>query len=235
MSGTIWLTGTESFVAPATRRVGEFQAAPIALAGDAWKTTGRVRGRLQATGGSLARAQTQRVQLRDLVEITAPGGTEAAVGTQFVSVSSGADLGKGTRLALPTGILEVTSVGEKSLVARVTRLYGVVEQGQAIVPYVEAPAPSSEAVSPVEATVRWITDAPLLPSLQAYLVLTPVDDATLEPGDRFELFSRSETASRVAVVRVVRVTPEGATAIVTGQEQPAIKVGMQARRVGRAP
>jgi LysM repeat protein len=235
MAGTVWLTGSESFVVPATRREGEFQAAPVALASDEWRNAGRVRGRVQAAGGSLARAQTQRVQQRDLVEITLPPGLEAVVGDRVVSVSAGAELGKGARLAMPTGVLEIVSVGEQSSTARVIRLYGVVEQGQAIVPHVEAPAPATEAVSAVDATVRWITDAPLLPSLQAYLLLTPEEDAELAPGDRFELLSSGSAPSRVAVVRVVRVTSEGATAIVVQQEQPAIKVGMAARRVGRAP
>jgi hypothetical protein len=190
---------------------------------------------VQATGGSLARAQTQRVQMRDLVEVTLPPGVDADVGTQLVTVSPGADLGKGARLAMPTGVLEIVSVGEQSSVARVTRLYGVVEQGQAVVAHEEAPSPATEEVEAAAATVRWITDAPLLPSLQAYLLLAPADGAALEPGDRFELLSSGANATRVAVARVVRVTPEGATAIVMQQEQPAIKVGMTARRIGRAP
>jgi hypothetical protein len=37
------------------------------------------------------------------------------------------------------------------------------------------------------------------------------------------------------MARVVRVTPAGATAIITHQDQPTIRVGMTARRVGRAP
>lgn len=235
MTGTIWLNGDESFVAPAGRRVGEFQAAPIPMGSAQWKATGRVKARALASGGRSAGEQ-QRMQSRDLVEVALPPDVSPVPGTELVSVSMGADLGRGVRLAIPTGVLTLEAPRNGVTVARVTRVYGVIEQGQAIVPHVEAPeVPMVGAVSEVEATVRWITDAPLLPSLQAYLVLVPAEGAVLETGDRFELLSTTAGGSRVGEVRVVRVTPDGATAIVTQQEQPAIRVGMRARRIGRAP
>jgi len=235
MTGTIWLDGGESFVAPAGRRVGEFQAAPIPMGSARWKSTGRVKARALASGGRSA-GERQRMQTRDLVEVTLPPEVAPVPGTQLVTVSLGADLGRGVRLAIPTGVLTLETPRNGVVVARVTRVYGVIEQGQSVLPYVEAPAaPVAGPVPSVEATVRWISDAPLLPSLQSYLVLAPADGTILETGDRFELLSSSAGGSRVGEVRVVRVTPDGATAIVTQQEQPAIRVGMRARRIGRAP
>jgi hypothetical protein len=235
MTSTIWLTGDETFVAPAGRRVGEFQASPIPMRAEQWKTSGRVKARALASGGRVVGTQ-QRMQARDLVEITLPAGMDTVPGTQVVTVSTGADLGRGVRLAIPTGVLTLESPRNGVAVARVTTVYGVIDQGQAVVPHVEAPAaPETGAVSPVEATVRWIAEAPLLPSIQAYLVLAPAEGAELATGDRFELLSESAGGSRVGEARVVRVTADGVTAIVTQQEQPAIRVGMRARRVGRAP
>ena len=235
MSGTIWLSGDETFVAPATRRVGEFHAAPIALADSAWRSAGRVNVRALATGSSAGRG-VHRMQQSDLVEVTLPAGADSTPGTQFVAVTQGSDLGRGARLALPTGVLTLETPRDGVPIARVRRLYGVIEQGQALLPYVEAPdAPASESVSPVEATVRWITDAPLLPSLLAYLVLSTDEIGEVQTGDRFQLLADDPPGARVATVRVVRVTAEGATAIVVGHEQPGIKVGMRAVRVGRAP
>jgi hypothetical protein len=235
MTSTIWLNGDESFVAPATRRVGEFQASPIPMGSAQWKSSGRVKARALASGGRSAGDQ-QRMQSRDLIEVALPAGVDTVPGTQYVTVTMGADLGRGVRLAIPTGVLTLEAPRNGVALARVTRVYGVIEQGQAVLPYVEAPqAPVTGPVSAVEATVRWITDAPLLPSIQSYLVLAPADGATLETGDRFELLSASSGGSRVGEVRVVRVTADGATAIVTQQEQPAIRVGMRARRIGRAP
>jgi hypothetical protein len=236
MTGTIWLNGDERFVAPAGRRVGEFQAAPVPVEESAWKGAGRIGWRAQATGGRVA-GEPQRMQPRDLVELSLPSGVEATPGTRFVAVSQGAELGHGARLAIPSGILTVEAPRNGVTVARVTRIYGVIEQGQALLPYVEAPSPVASEVAPLETTVRWITDAPLLPSIQAYLVLAPTEQA-VEPGDRFELVSSEASGAsgtRVAMARVVRVTPAGATAIITHQDQPTIRVGMTARRVGRAP
>ncbi len=235
MTGTIWLNGEESFVAPAGRRIGEFQASPIPLGSAAWKASGRVKARALAATGRESGAQ-QRMQAHDLVEVALPAGIDTVPGTQLVTVADGADLGRGVRLGMPTGVLTLEAPRNGVAVARVTRVYGLIEQGQTVLPFVEAPqAPVSGPVSAVEATVRWITDAPLLPSIQAYLVLAPVDGAELQTGDRFELLSASAGGSRVGEVRVVRVTPDGVTAIVTQQEQPAIRVGMRARRIGRAP
>ncbi len=234
MTGTIWLNGDESFVAPAGRRIGEFQAAPVPVDEAAWKSAGRIAARSQATGARVA-GEPQRMQQRDLVELALPSGVDATPGTRLVAVTQGADLGRGARLAVPSGILTVEAPRNGVTVARVTRIYGVIEEGQALLPYVEAPAaPVASDVAPLETTVRWITDAPLLPSLQAYLVLAPSEQG-MEPGDRFELVSSGASASRVAVARVVRVTPAGATAVITQQYQPAIRVGMTARRTGRAP
>lgn len=235
MTGTIWLNGDESFVAPAGRRVGEFQAAPIPMGSAQWKTSGRVKARAFASGGRSAGEQ-QRMQAHDLVEVTLPAGMDTVPGTRLVSVATGADLGRGVRLAIPTGVLTLEAPRNGVALARVSSVYGVIEQGQTVLPYVEAPeAPVSGPVSAVEATVRWITDAPLLPSIQSYLVLAPADGAELQTGDRFELLSASAGGSRVGEVRVVRVTADGVVAIVTQQEQPAIRVGMRARRIGRAP
>jgi hypothetical protein len=235
MSGTIWLRGDESFVAPASRRVGEFQAAPIAMTGAHWKAAGRVKARALDANGP-ATGERQRMQLRDLVEVVLPPEVSSVPGIQLVTVALGAELGRGVRLAVPTGVLTLETPRNGVPVARVTRVFGMMEQGQSIVPHVEAPdAPVVGPVSEAEATVRWITDAPLLPSLQSYLLLVPADGAMLEPGDRFALLSTAVGASKVAEVRVVRVTPHGATAIVTQQIEPTIRVGMRARRIGRAP
>ena len=233
MQGTIDLSGTESFVAPAGRRSGEFEAAPFALAEAQWKASGAVLRR--AASAAVKSRDLQRMQSRDLVEISLPAGVDAAPGTKFVAVSQGAEIGRGIRLAIPTGVLTVEEPESGATVARVSRLFDVVVQGQALIPFVEAPsAPAaSESVSAIESSVRWITETPLLPSLKAYLVLAP--HADMQVGDRFELSSGAEGHTRVATVRVVRIGEHGATAIIMQQDQPSIRAGMTARRVGRAP
>lgn len=233
MQGTIDLSGTESFVAPAGRRTGEFEAAPFALDAGQWKSAGKVVRR--ASSAAVKSRELQRMQSRDLVEISLPEGVDAAPGTKFVAVSQGAEIGRGIRLAMPTGVLTVESPESGVTVARVSRLFDVIEQGQALIPFVEAPSTpvAAEQVEPIESSVQWITQTPLLPSLKAYLVLSP--HADMQVGDRFELSSSAEGHSRVAMVRVVRIGEHGATAIIMHQDQPSIRAGMAARRVGRAP
>jgi len=235
MQVTIIFTGTESLVEPATRRPGEFEAAPFALGASEWKAAGTVNRRAQASA-PVTSNDVQRMQQRDLVEINVPGDIQPQPGTKLVSAVSAADLGNGARLVMPTGILTIEAPRNGRTVARVTRIFGVIEQGQALLPFVDAPDAAVVAtVDSVETHVRWITRNALLPSLQSYLVLAAVTDGAISVGVRFELISSTATQSRVAIVRVVRVGPEGATAIVTQQEQPSIREGMRARRIGHAP
>lgn len=235
MAGTVYLTGTESFVEPAGRRMHDFETAPFLLSLDEWKAAGHVVGRAQ--GGSAVKSKVpERMQQRDLVQLALPEGFDATPGTYFVAVSHGAEVGSGTSLAIPTGLLVVEASPHDLPVARVMRLFGVVEQGQALLPFDDAPAtPIVADVAPLETTVRWITEQPLLPTLQSYLILAPVEGAEMQPGDRFELVTGEDSKSRVAMVRVVRVGAEGATAIVMQQGQPTLRRGMTARRIGRAP
>ena len=235
MQGTISFMGTESLVAPATRRPGEFEAAPFALSASEWKAAGVVNRRAQSSA-PVKSNDLQRMQQRDLVEITVSGDAPPQPGTKLVSAISAADLGGSARLVIPTGILTVEAPRNGRTVARVTRLFGVIEQGQALLPFVDAPeAAVAGTVDSLETQVRWITEKALLPSLQSYLVLSTAAEGVIAVGDRFELVASSATQSRVALVRVVRVGPEGATAIITQQEQPSIREGMRARRIGHAP
>jgi LysM repeat protein len=234
MQGTIYLTGGESFVEPAGRRPAEFEAAPFAVSASALKDAGSVKARGDAR--AVKTRDLQLMQPRELVEITFPAGVAPTPGTKLVSISLGAELGSTLRVAHPSAVLTVEEPRNGVPMARITRLFGVVEQGQALVPFEEAPAAAAtESVDSIATTVRWITAKHLLPSLQSYLILANAASGQIQVGDRFELLTESAVQSRVAIVRVVRVGAEGATAIITHQDLPTIREGMSARRIGRAP
>lgn len=234
MQGTIYLTGGESFVEPAGRRPAEFEAAPFAVSASALKDAGSVKARGDAR--AVKTRDLQLMQPRELVEITLPAGVAPTPGTKLVSISLGAELGSTLRVAHPSAVLTVEEPRNGVPMARITRLFGVVEQGQALVPFEEAPAAAAtESVDSIATTVRWITAKHLLPSLQSYLILANAASGQIQVGDRFELLTESAVQSRVAIVRVVRVGAEGATAIITHQDLPTIREGMSARRIGRAP
>jgi hypothetical protein len=113
------------------------------------------------------------------------------------------------------------------------------------------PLLAPETVRPSDVTngavydVAYVAGGVVLPTLQNYVVIALPRDASSKVGDLYSLFAPGDTlavsgkdvapATPVAQVSVVRVTPQGATAIVVGQEQPAIRVGMKAKLVSRMP
>lgn len=239
MGGTIDLNSTETFVQPAGRRSYEFEAAPFALDQQGWQSAGTL-GRRAGVGGSAGAVSMQRLGQRmqqwDFAEIRLPSDMEPVVGEHYVTVKQGTDLRNGLRLAVPTGVLRISEARGEVVMAQVLRLYDIIDQGQAIVPLVEAPAVDrAEQVDTAFTTVRWITEGPLLPSLESYLILATHDVPDIAVGDRFALLSDEAASNQVAEVRVVRVSGGGATAIVMHHSQPSIRVGMRAVRIGHAP
>jgi hypothetical protein len=189
-----------------------------------------------------ARSATRRFQLFDRVILTPPAGTRAEVGDSLVLVRRGPALGGGQML-LPTGIAVVDGIAGGLRTARLIRVYDVVAAEQAVLPLPAVPAVDSTSRSSEvrQATVAWIAGDAELPTLQQTVVLAGGAAATLREGDRFELVGDGRRiaggptlpGTRAAVVRVVRVTPWGASARIESQQQPAITVGMAARELPR--
>jgi hypothetical protein len=82
---------------------------------------------------------------------------------------------------------------------------------------------------------------PVLPSLQSYVILSARASGGVRVGDQFTLMDDTVDPRYpappvpAAVAEVVRVTPQGVTAIIVDQEQPKIYEGMPARLTARAP
>ena len=85
----------------------------------------------------------------------------------------------------------------------------------------------------------------MLPSLQNYVVLDISQRDGVNTGDQIELYQPRQTPTRgrelalpevsIARAQVLRVTPFGATAIITEQEQPKIQEGTAARIAAKMP
>jgi hypothetical protein len=84
----------------------------------------------------------------------------------------------------------------------------------------------------------------VLPSTQAFIVLDVSSRQGVHMGDEFLIFkarARQEYGQlddpeiAIGKAQVVRSTPFGVTAVVLGQEQPAIREGMPARIIARMP
>ena len=79
-------------------------------------------------------------------------------------------------------------------------------------------------------------DGALLPSIQDWIILEPAAGSRIAAGDRLEMLHTVagppgvEVGQEVvATARVVRVTAQGASAIVTSVRKPLVAVGTAAR------
>jgi len=188
-----------------------------------------------------ARSVTRRFQLFDRLILTPPAGAAGAVGDSLLLVRRGPSLGAG-QVVLPTGIAVIDGVAGSLRTARLVRVYDVVMAEQGVLPLPAVPAVDSAARGGRrEATVAWIAGGAELPTLQDVVVLAGGQAAGLHEGDRLELIGDGRRiaggpflpGTRAATVRVVRVTPWGASARIESQLQPAITVGMGARELPR--
>lgn len=224
-------------------RAGEYSGAPYAVGATALVGAGVVGRRAGSAGGSFR--SVERLLLADEAEVTLPAGVTPTVGARFVSVQPSALLKSGTQVVVPTGVFEIVKVeAGRPTVARVVRQSGMVAEGQQLVPLegtgigtgVAAKSVPRAATAP-ETEVIWV-EGGLIPTLQTYLVLGSGEREGVKAGDEFALVTRQGLGAdapelRVALVRVVRVTPFGASAIVVRQDAPTIAVGGAARLVAR--
>ena len=129
------------------------------------------------------------------------------------------------------------------------KMFGSVEEGQRLIPYDTTASIALGRPTPVtngrSGKVRWIANSPVLPSLQHYVVLDIAKRDGISTGDQIELFEprqrpvpgRDLASPEVSIAhaQVLRVTPYGATAIITAQEQPKIQEGTAARIAAKMP
>ncbi len=225
-------------------RNGEYASAPYAVTSPSLLHAGAVGRRAGTAAGSFR--GVERLVLIDEAEVTLPAGTVAVVGARFVSVDVDALLKPNVQVIAPTGVFEIVKVEEgRPVIARVVLQAGRIEEGQKLLP-LEGRATASDvplmtvprAATAPETEVVWIAGGALLPSVQSFLMLGAGEREGVKAGDQFALVKRrglgpDAAEQRVALVRVVRVTEFGSTAIVIRQDQPGISVGGAARLVAR--
>ena len=244
-------TITGRMLRPTIRR-GEAAAAPFLVSLTTKSTAGALMSRSDPTVVAAASNRDQ-FQLYDEADVLLPVGTRGTVGQRFGVYQMGPEVRHDklrAQLMQPSGAIEIVAIGTgRAARARVTSMYANIRRGDAILPLdVVVPA---DMVRPSEVTngpvyeVAYVAGGVVLPTLQHYIVIALPQGASSKVGDQYSLFaagvSLTETgkdvapANVVAQVSVVRVTPQGATAIVVGHDQPAIRVGMQAQLVSRMP
>ncbi|MGI9139532.1 MAG: LysM peptidoglycan-binding domain-containing protein [Gemmatimonadaceae bacterium] len=228
-------------------RPGEIDAAPFVVGDKGPMLAGEIVGTAERPGIAMS-VRDRRFQLNDVVYITPPPGSGAAVvGARFISLALGPPVMDSARLAIPTAILRIVEARPGlPVAARIIRQFGTIVIGQAILAYTPAlPAserPALASMDAVEGRIVWIHNDPVLPSLQHYVFLD-VAPGTARVGDRFTLIDQTSRGiadstrppEPAALAQVVRVTPYAATAIVVDQQLPTISIGMRARLSARVP
>jgi LysM repeat protein len=229
-------------------RSGEYAAAPWVDQKGGPASSGFIMQAVDVPG--IASADQSRMNLYERVLLSPPPGDAAGEHQLYLAYRLGPLIEDFGQIVIPTGVLEVTRPTQpgEAATARVLKMFGEVLQGQRIMPFDTSASIVRHAAVSVSngraGKVRWIYDEPVLPSLTDYLVVDiPRGDAN--PGDQIELFKPRQPPTdgrelaipelHIAWAQVLRVTPYGATAIITAQEEPKIEEGTAARVAAKIP
>jgi LysM repeat protein len=229
-------------------RVGEFAAAPWVDKRKGPSGSGYIMQGADIPG--IASHDQSHLNLYDRVMIAPPEG-EANGRQVYLSYRMGPLIEDYGQIIIPTGLIEVAkpaNAGEAA-VGRVIKMFGSVDQGQRLIPYDTAAAVAIGRPAPVAdgkaGKVRWVYGEPVIASMQDYVLLDISNRDGVKAGDQIELYQpRQKPADgrelwlpevSIARAQVLRVTEFGATAIITGQEQPKIQEGTSARVAAKMP
>jgi hypothetical protein len=191
------------------------------------------------------------------VLFTPPGGPTVRLGDRYLAYTEGAIIDGLGQLMVPTGILEVVRLPEPvrfgrdvAGVARVVRLFRDLREPHRLIPFDPTLAIASGRArrmlpegAPIS-RVRWVVNEPVLPSVQAYVVIEASSRASVRVGDEFAIFEPRRSGAEgeptlpetpIGVAQAVRVTPYGTTAIIIKHQQPAIRPGAHARVSAKTP
>ena len=227
-------------------RAGEYYAAPWADREGGPRRRGEIVAAAEIPGVTVIE-RIKQLQYMEPVYVTVPDDRPVE-GDLYVAYRLGPVLDGDRQIVVPTGILRIDQPegGRTASVARVVRLFGVVEVGQQIAPldtFSMSPDVRPRRVSDgPRATVSYVQGDPVLPGLQRFLVLTGARGG-VAAGDQVTLVRDPERLpdgtllpeKEIAVARVVRVTPQGVSAILIDETEPAIRTGTPARVSAKMP
>ena len=229
--------------------LGDYIRAPYVVRADAKIAGGRIVKSADLTVAARS-SQIPIFQVYDAIFIQVPAGEVAAEGQQYVTVKMGPRIEGFGQVMIPTGILEITRAPRAgdNAVARMVRIFGEVNPGQMVLPLDTAGVASTERPHQVAdgqwAKIRWMLSEPVLPTLQAYIVLDAKATDGIRPGDEFLLFkphvagvdgAPGDPEIPIGRARAIKVTPYGTSAMVISEEQPLIQAGGMARTSAKMP
>ncbi len=194
---------------------------------------------------------TSNFQLYDRVLMTPPKGSAALEGERFVAYVPGDYVEDVGEVVIPTALLRVVRSPRDgdAAVVEVLELYGQLNADQQVVALDTTGAGATSAPTPIStdrsATVKSVVRESVLPSLNYYVLFDLASADGMKIGDEVEVYRKRTVPSTdigpaipeapIATGQVVRVTRYGATARITTQQQPAIRVGESVRVTARMP
>ncbi len=234
---------------PTAVRPGEYIAAPWVDQGGGPSGPGQLIASADIPG--IDDHDKSRLSLHDRVFIAPPAGAVPMEHALYLTYRLGPLIEDFGQIVIPTGIIEVSQPGAagEASVGHVVKMFGEVKKGERLVALDSGRA--NIAGRPGGASngrmgkVRWILNEPVLPSLQAYVVVDISGRDGIATGDEIEIYKPRQHPNdehaltlpeiSIAHAQVLRVTPFGATAIIIDQEQPHIVEGARARVAAKMP
>ena len=247
--GTFFEPGVVNAVPSPTVRAGEVIAAPYVDREGGPRGFGRILKSGDLAG--IAQATDRfRFQAYDRIFIAPPVGQVAPEGERYLAYKLGPVLEDQGQVIIPTGIIEITRAARSgtAAAAKVVRAFNEVTATDRLIPIdtagVSTTVRPTRVVNGPSTVVKWVYGEPVLPSVQNFVVLGVSSRQGVRMGDEFVIYLPPPKPERgqlkdpdilISKAQIVRATPYGATAVIVGQEQPAIKEGMSARVSARMP
>jgi len=236
--------------APApTVRAGEVIAAPYVDREGGPRGFGRILKSGDLAG--IAQASVKgSFQAYDRVFILPPVGQIAPEGERYLAYKLGPILEDQGQIVIPTGILEVTREARSGTAAAalVVRAFNELSATDRLIPMdtsgIGTIARPQRVANGPSTVIKWVYGEPVLPSVGNFVVLGVTSRQGVRMGDEFIIYlpppkpdegQLADPEILISKAQVVRATPFGVTAVVVGQQQPAIKEGMAARVTARMP
>lgn len=232
-----------------TVRAGQVLVAPYVDREGGPRGFGRILKSGDLTGVAQA-TERYRFQPYDRVFIAPPVGYVGPEGERYLAIRLGPIIEDQGQVIIPTGVVEVTKApgSDVAAVAKVVNVFDEISTEDRLIPLDTAGVGTRVRPNPVTdgatTKIRWIYGEPVLPNVQNFVVLALSSRDGVRMGDQFLIYKPSvrvdDSAWRdpeipIAKAQVVRSTAYGVTAVILGQEQPAIKEGMSARVIARMP
>lgn len=234
-------TGSDNFRYRPVRR-GEFYSAGFLTEGESFPW-GNVRGEANQPVEERT-AETSSAPIYGTVELSAPGDATYHVGDSLLVASLTRDVPGWGTVVVPSGIVRVSHVQDRDVLAQVITQFGRVVDGQVTIPLEPFHDPGLVDPVPVEngltATIIAPRDIHPVQGQQNIMFIDAGKEQGVALGDLFEVWeplsaARGETQQAVALLQIVHVRNRSASGFILQIYQSGIQSGQPVRLIRKMP